>query len=178
MSPALTLLTQAAVMGAAMVLASLAFWRILGRRAAGLAVPAVVGLLSLVMFATHVSSSERFMQIKRDAFAALTPQQVVNGGAHVMALQVNTPFLDWVTMQIPKKATFFWEAPDAARTRSEIGEWALYRLLPRTVVSEPRKADWIIFYESNPKGFRPPPGTGMEFRFFAPTFAIARVDEN
>lgn len=103
-------------------------------------------------------------------------------------------FLAWVEERLPQGDTFhlvIGSVPDEVRVdgvgvrQAAILQWSLFQMAPHLAVEqsekardlepgEGRNADWLVFYETDPAGYRGAPlGDPMTY---APGFAMARSE--
>ncbi|MGZ4270645.1 MAG: hypothetical protein ACXVSX_15730 [Solirubrobacteraceae bacterium] len=133
-------------------------------RAIGGVVAAVLGILAL----NGVWSSAVAQRQARSDLAKKT--RTVRDQQAPSVIGINVPFVEWVAQRIPTNQTFALARPDDTAT-----QWMSYRLMPRWLAPDRRRADWIVFYGVSPRqvGYRR--SQFAEIHEFQPNFSIARV---
>jgi hypothetical protein len=109
---------------------------------AALGVAAVA--LGYFVFWAHVWTFGQAFSTDHKAWSQLSPEQAaINGGSLVGTVDVG--FTEWLRQQIPEGSTVYvaqTSPPDAGQY-----QWITYRLMPDLAVENPKRADWIVFYD-------------------------------
>ena len=130
---------------------------------------AVVTALALVVGAGTLWDSGASL---RDAASRSTtsPEAEAAGGR---ALAMNVEFLAWAQERMDAGETFFMPPAGPGNDVSQY-QWATYQLFPSLSVARPEDADWIVFYELEPRSWRAGRRHFGAVETFAPGFALAR----
>ncbi len=169
-------------------------------RKAGLSPRRAIGAIAIVPIAIasllaipNLSDDAASLLDSREEYATLTSAEAqVEPG---VTLGINAAFLAWVEEQLAAEDTFhetigvipeeLYVAGVGVR-QAAILQWSLFQLAPHLAVEqsdmardlqpdEGRRADWIVFYESDPAVY---PGVPLsEVRTYAPGFAIGRTGD-
>jgi hypothetical protein len=115
------------------------------RGAAGVAV-AVVAVMSVLFFENGWSMISAYPAATR------ADQVIPKATAETAAGATNIGFLAWarskmVSSSLPPSFTMI---PQTVRNDAFTYQWSTYQLLPAFETTNPRRADWLVFYEVNP----------------------------
>lgn len=110
---------------------------------------------------------ERANQPARSAFEAGTWPGVVGGA--------NVGFLYWAGNQMGPDDTFAL-VPARARKDTFVNQWSTFQLTPHRLVSE-READWLVFYDAQPRRVAYDRGQYGPPKVFFTGFAVARRND-
>jgi hypothetical protein len=147
--------------------------RLAGRR---LAPAAGVGVLALALVgAATLLRLPRTVDDLRDSrrnHARLTSAAVEAAGARrYPGLEIDAAFFDWVATRVPPRASFF--IVTQPRHQSSY-QWGTFRLLPRLATERADQADWIVFYDRDPRNRGPAAYDARTLELYRPGFGIAR----
>lgn len=161
---------------AAFVIVGLLLVVFTGMPVARQSVLAALGLVAVALgyfvFWAHVWTFGRTFTDARTSWSRLSPDQVATYGGKAAAT-VDVGFTEWLRGQIPEGSTFYLAQASPPDTGQY--QWITYRLLPDLAVDDPDRADWIIFYDVDPRRGRYA-GVAVEgYRSYAPHRGVARV---
>ena len=161
---------------AAFVIVGLLLVVFMGMPLARQSVLAALGLVAVALryfvFWAHVWTFGRTLADERTSWSQLSPAQVATYGGTVAAT-VDVGFTEWLRGQIPEDSTFYL-AQTSPRDEGQY-QWITYRLLPDLAVDNPAHADWIVFYDVDPRRGQYA-GVAVEgYRGYAAHRGVARV---
>lgn len=163
----------------------------------------VSAVVSLVLFFTGVDRGVRQMREERKTiggtsqafcngapcrpYLKLTPTGATNQVGARMG--VNTSFVQWVKDQL-RPGDSYYMVMTAAPEAAAFPQWITYRFLPNLATgiegqlgngtvrqgspSAVTKADWVIFYDVDPRKWRTARGNQGQLQRIAPTFGLLR----
>jgi len=160
------------------------------RRRAFAAVALVVVSIAVVIAAPKMREDINALRTQHGQYAALTSAEAQLQGGVAQGVDVN--FLAWAREQMKEGETFHLEIGTepgeelfgGSGTKQQAAfAWASYQLAPHLSVEqsasiydveegEGRNADWIVFYEMDPKEY---PGHLSKVITYAPNFAIGKT---
>jgi hypothetical protein len=116
------------------------------RGAAGVAV-AVVAVISVLFF------ENGWRMISAYPAATRADQAIPKAAAETVAGAPNSGFLAWARskMMSARLSPSFTMIPETVRNDALTYQWSTYRLLPAFETTNPARADWLVFYEVNPR---------------------------
>lgn len=138
----------------------------------GAAIALAAGVIAASVFWTQAWPLRTSLVDSRRANAAVSQFDAENRGATIGP--ANADFLEWVRKELGDHDTFAL-APGSAD--DFLYQWTTYQLTPRLMVPAER-AEWLIFYNLDPRTTEWDRDRFGAPRFYSPGFGIARADAN
>jgi hypothetical protein len=128
--------------------------------------------LGYFLFWAHAWTFGQAFSTDRKTWSQLPPGQAATYGGSVIGT-VDVGFTEWLRGQIPEGSTFYL----AQTSPHDDGQyqWITYRLMPDLAVDDPAHADWIVFYDVDPRRGHYNDVAIEEYRSYAAHRGVARV---
>jgi hypothetical protein len=161
---------------AAFLIVGLVLVVMMGLPVARQSVLATLGLVAVALgyfvFWTHVWTFGQAFSTDRKAWSQLSPGQLATYGGSLTGT-VDVGFAEWLRGQIPEGSRIYL-AQTPAHDAGQY-QWITYRLMPDLAVDNPAHADWIVFYDVDPRRGHYA-GLALEgYRSYAAHRGVARV---
>jgi hypothetical protein len=137
------------------------------------AIVVLAGAFAYIVFWAHIRQNVDGFRSQRFAWRAVPQAQAAVAGVPAEP-GLQSAFAEWIRDRIQLGDPIYL-VPSTTRDEA-VYQWFTYRLLPSFQTTSPDKADWLIFYGTNPKD------SGLRHEIkgvaerYAPGYSIARTN--
>jgi hypothetical protein len=108
----------------------------------------LAGAFAYIVFWSHFSQNIDSYRAARIGWRSLPPDQAAVAGVPKEP-GFQTSFAEWIKLRL-RPGERFYLVPSPTRDDG-VYQWFTYRLLPNLTTSDPKQADWLVFYGTFPR---------------------------